>query len=88
MHFCLDLSYSVKVICCFCSNPVLVYNELVKHVLQYIFGILELGLIFNKKANKSDNVIGYIDSDITKSKIDLKPIKNYIFILVVVTISH
>lgn len=37
--------------------------KLVKHVLQYVFEILDLGLKLNKKADTLDEVVEYTDSD-------------------------
>lgn len=47
MYFRPDMAYSVGVFSYFCSNSKLVYIELIKYVLRYVCGILELGLIFN-----------------------------------------
>lgn len=72
----------------FYSNPGLTHIELVKHILQYVSDTLELGLRFNEEANILDDVIGYIDSDFARSKIDQESTGRYVFILVRAVISH
>ena len=67
MHFCPDLAYSVGVLSRFCSNPGPAHVELVKHVLRYVSGTLELGLKFNVEADTPDDVVGYTDSDFAGS---------------------
>lgn len=63
IYFSPDLAlYSVKIFSYFYSNHGLVYVESVKHVLQYVSGILELGLTFDKKVNILDDLIRYINS--------------------------
>ncbi len=63
-----DLAYSVGVLSRCCSNPGPTHVELVKHVLRYLSGTLELGLKFDAEADTSDDVIGYTDSDFAGSK--------------------
>lgn len=41
----------------FCSNLGPTYMELVKLILQYISEILELGLKFDKEANRPDSIV-------------------------------
>ncbi len=72
MHSRPDFAYSVGVLSCFCSNPGPMHVELVKYVLQYVSGTLELGLVLNGEVDIHDEVIGYTDSDFVGSKIDRK----------------
>ncbi len=60
---------------------------LVKHFLQYVSGILELGLKFDREADTPDDVIGYIDSDFAGSKPDRKSTRGYVFMLAGAAIS-
>ncbi len=83
-----DLAYSVGVLSRFCSNPGPTHVELVKHVLRYVSGTLELGLKFDREANRPDDVIGYTDSDFAGSKPDRKSTEGYVFMLAGVAISH
>lgn len=46
--------------------------ELIKYVLRYISGTLNLGLKFDREADISDDVVGYTDSDFAGSKTDRK----------------
>lgn len=87
MYFCPDLDYLIRVFSQFCSNHKLIYVELIKHVLCYISGIFYLSLIFNRKVDILDHAIRYIVSNFTRSKSNLKLIRDFIFMLVRVTIS-
>ena len=62
--------------------------KLVKYVLQYIFGILDLGFKFDREANILDKMAGYIDSEFLRSKIDRKSTRGYIFMVVGAAINH
>lgn len=88
MHSCLDLAYSMRIICQFYNNPRSILIELVKHVLQYISGILDLSLKFDGKTNIPNDMIGYIISNFMESKTDWKLIEDYVFMLVEPAISH
>lgn len=50
----------------------LIYIELIKYIMQYIFEILDLNLKFEKKIEILNNMIEYIDSDFARSKNKLK----------------
>lgn len=82
------MAYSVEILSCFYNNPRFVHIELVKHILQYVSGTLELSLTFDREANTLDDVIKYIDSDIARSKTDQKSTEGYVFILTRATIHH
>ncbi len=71
-----------------CSDPGPTHVELVKPVLQYASGTLELGLKFDGEADTPDDVIGYTDSDFAGSKPDRKSTRSYIFMLAGAAISH
>ncbi len=88
MHPRPDLAYSVGVPSRFCSNPGPVHVELVKHVLRYVSGTLELGLTFDGEADTPDDVIRYTDSDFAGSKTDRKSTGGYVFMLAGAAISH
>ena len=88
MHFYLNLAYSVKIFSQFCSNHKSIYIKLVKYILYYVFRILYLSLIFDKKVNISNNIIRYIDSNFAKSKPNQKLTKNYIFIFIKAVINY
>lgn len=62
--------------------------ELVKHVLQYISGTLNLSLKFDREADMPDNVIRYTDSDFARLKTNQKLIGGYVFMLIRADISH
>ncbi len=82
------VSTSLHVLSQFCSNPGPTNIELVKHVLRYVSGTLELGSNFDGEADTLDDVIGYTDSDFARSKPDQKSTGGYLIILAVAAISH
>lgn len=57
-------------------------------VLYYVFGILKLGITFNRKADIANDVIKYINCNFFKSKTDWKFIEDYVFIPIRVVIRH
>lgn len=70
MHSCPDLAYSMGVLSYFCKNPKPVHIKLVKYILQYVSGALDLSLVFDGEADMPDNVVRYTDSNFAKSKTD------------------
>ncbi len=83
-----DLTYSVGILRRLCSNSGPTHVQLVKLVLQYVSGTLELGLKSEREADIPDDVIGYTDSDFAGSKPDRKSTEGYIFMLPEAAISH
>lgn len=88
MHFCPDLAYLVGILSRFCRKPRLVHVELVMHVIQYVSGTLQLGLTFDGEADILNDVIGYIDSNFAKLKLDRKSTEGYLFMLAKAAINH
>ena len=72
IYSCLDLAYLVGVLSRFCSNSGPTHVELVKHVLRYVSGTLELSSKFDREWDTPDDVIAYTDSDFAGSKPDRK----------------
>ena len=72
----------------FCNNPGPVHVELVKHFLQDVSGILDLGLKFDREADTPDDVVVYTNSNFAGSKTDSKSFGGYIFMLARAAISH
>lgn len=63
IYACSNRTYSVGVLSWFCDNPGPTYIELVKHILWYVFRILDLGLKCDREADTPDDVVGYTNSD-------------------------
>lgn len=62
--------------------------KLLKYILQYISRTWDLGLKFDKKVDILDNMIGYVDFNIAKSKKNQKLIKGYVFMLAKTAMSY
>ena len=88
MHSCPDLAYSVEVLSRFCSNPGPEHVDLVKHVLRYVSGTLDLGLTFDGEADIPNDMIRYTDSNFAGSKTDQKSTGGYVFMLAGAAISY
>lgn len=68
MHVRSDLAYVVGILNWFSKNYSPAHVELIEHVLQYLSGTLDLGLIFDRKVNTPDDIVGYIDSNLARQK--------------------
>ena len=88
MHSRPDLAYSVGVLSRFCNNPGPVHIRLVKHILRYVSGTLQLGLTFDGGADTPDDLIGYTSSGFAGSNSDQKSTGGYVFMLAGAAISH
>ena len=62
--------------------------KLLKHVLRYISGTLDLGLKFDREADMLDDVVEYTIFNFAGSKTDRKSTRGYVFIIVEVAINH
>lgn len=81
IYIYLDLVDVVGLFSQFNNYPGFVDRELVKHASQYVLGTLDLGLKFDRKADRPDDVSWYIESNFVESKTDRKSTCNHVFIL-------
>jgi hypothetical protein len=89
MHTRFDLAYSVKVFSRYAHNLSSTHCALVKRVLRYIAGTINVDLIFERSNDQhSDDLIDYSDSDFVGLKDKRHSTKNYVFMLAEDAISH
>lgn len=66
-----DISYAVGVVSRFMSKPTEKHQQAVKHILRYVKGTVDHGLIYaNEKSGKV--LLGYTDSDLAGDVVDRK----------------
>jgi len=58
-----DLSQAVLMVSRYMHDPGWSYYEVVKWMLQYIKGTIDVGLVFKKDTTSNQECIGYVDSD-------------------------
>jgi hypothetical protein len=58
VHICSDVSHVVSVV-----GPGKVHWPVVKWIFRYLWGVTNVGLVFDKGSGIRFNVIGYVDSD-------------------------
>lgn len=68
MHVYPDLTHSERIFSQFSKNLGIAHMELVKYVLQYVSGILDLCLTFDREAITLDDIVGYTNSDFARLK--------------------
>jgi hypothetical protein len=93
-----DLAYSVGVLSRYAHNPSPIHCTLIKRVLRYVAGTLNVGLRFSKGSQDvnnsysdnphSDDLIGYSDSDFAGLKDKRHSTGGYVFMLAGGAISH
>ncbi|KAL8089474.1 hypothetical protein AgCh_039081 [Apium graveolens] len=75
-----DLAYSVGVVSRFMERPTVQHQNAVKHILLYVKGTMDLGLVYT--ADENNNVIiGYSDSDLARNVEDRKSTGGMVFYL-------
>jgi hypothetical protein len=84
VHTRLDLAYSVRVLSRYAHNPGSTHCALVKRVLRYIADIINVDLTFER----SDDLIGYSDSDFADLKDKKHSTEEYVFMLADGAITH
>lgn len=74
-----DLAFAASTLSRFIKEPHSNHLAAAKHVLRYVKGTLNLGLVFHQST--SMNLVGYCDSDWGADKNDRKSITGYVFML-------
>jgi hypothetical protein len=94
MHTRFDLVYSVKVLSRYAHNLDSTHCALIKRVLRYVANTINVDLTFERSDNhesknqRSDDLIGYSDSDFVDLKDKRHSTRKYVFMLVDETITH
>ncbi len=86
VHTQSNLAYSVRVLSRYAHNSSETHCNLLKQVLRYVIGSLNIELTFRKSDN--DDLIDYSDSDFAELKDKRHSIDEYVFMLAERVISH
>lgn len=86
VYICPEIAYSVGVLNCYCSNPGLIYCNLIIQIFRYLSGTFDLEITFT--ANSEDDLVDYTDLNYTGLIDDRKSTGNYIFMLFGGLLSH
>jgi len=65
------------VVCCFMTQPQVPHLEATKHILQYLWGTTNMGILFKKKWQTK--VTCYTNVDSTNDAKSLKSTEGYVF---------
>jgi hypothetical protein len=76
-----DLAHAVSVVSRFMHNPGKEHWNAVKWILRYLKGTTDFGLLFDKNSVKTNDVIGFVDSDYAGDLDKRRSISGYIFSL-------
>jgi hypothetical protein len=83
-----NIAYSVRVLSRYSHNPSETHCNLIKRVLRYVAGTMDIGLTFQKGGLDTNDLIGYSDSDFAGLKDKRHSTGGYIFSLAGGVISH
>ncbi|GKV37057.1 hypothetical protein SLEP1_g45126 [Rubroshorea leprosula] len=83
----LDISHAVSVVSRFMANPGKGHWEAVKWILRYLQGTIDVGLVYDRSANPSGNVVGFVDSDFAGDLDKRRSTTGYVFTLLGCAIS-
>ncbi|ONK64084.1 uncharacterized protein A4U43_C07F21920 [Asparagus officinalis] len=81
-----DLSQAVSMVSRYKHGPRKGHWEALKWILQYIKGIMDVGLIFQKNEKNMQDCIGYVDSDYAGDLDKYRSTSGYVFTLAEVPI--
>jgi len=76
-----DITFAVNTVARYSSKPNKQHFVAVKRIFRYLKGTINLGLAYNKSANKNYCLIGYSDADWASNIDDRKSISGYVFML-------
>jgi hypothetical protein len=74
-----DLAYSVGIVSCYIEASTMEYWAAVKHILRYIKGTTNFGVVYLKKKRKV-KILGYSDSDMARDIDDRKSISGVAYV--------
>ena len=81
VHTRSDISFAVGFVSRFMEKPRHEHMAAVKHLLRYIAGTIEFGIVYPKLSGGDNNLIGYSDSDLGGDTDDRKSTTGIIFFL-------
>jgi len=81
VHTRSDISFAVEFVSRFMEKPRHEHMAAVKHLLRYIAGTIEFGIVYPKLSGGDNNLIGYSDSDLGGDTDDRKSTTGIIFFL-------
>ncbi|XP_075492491.1 secreted RxLR effector protein 161-like [Primulina tabacum] len=76
-----DLSYAVSVVSRFMSIPGSTHWEALKWIMIYLKGLPDIGLLFKKRTELTQPLVGYVDSDYAGNLDTRKSVTGLIFTL-------
>ena len=79
IHICSDISFTLKQLSQYLSDPAEHHRQALKGLLQYVHSIIDFGITY--KSSESQDLIGYSDSDYVSDKQDQRSILGQINML-------
>ena len=76
-----DLSQAVSMVSRYMHDPGVGYWDVVKWILRYIRGTLNVGLVYERDTTGGQLCIGYVDSDYTENLDKCRSTTRYVFTL-------
>ena len=75
-----NLAYSISLLSKYMSNPGKLHWDVLKYMLRYINGSVDIGLCYKKRSDSLD-LVGYVDSDFAGDRESRKSTAAYFFTL-------
>ena len=76
-----DISHAVSIVSRYMGNLGKMHWQAVKWILRYLRGTIDVGLVYDRRHNTSDGVVGYVDSDYAGDLDKRRSLTRYIFTL-------
>lgn len=80
MGTCMDIAHMTSVIAQYMTNPEVQHKTIVKHVICYLKGTGNLGILYAAEDTTLE-LVGYCNTDYTHNKKDWKSYTSYLFML-------
>ena len=80
VHLRPDIAYSVGMVSRFMEKPTVLHKNAVKHIMRYVKGTLEFGLVYSKNSG-NNMIVAYSDSDLVGQMDDRKSMGRMVFYL-------
>jgi hypothetical protein len=78
LHTQPDLAFTINVLAQFSSSPTVAGWSMIKHVLRYIFGSINIGIEFLKLSDQGPQLVGWADADYGTSLVTKKSMSGYV----------
>ena len=82
-----DIAFAVSSVARFCSSPAKEHWTAIKHILRYLKGTTDYGLVYSEDQDDESTLVGYSDADWARDASNQKSTSGYLFMMIGAPVS-